>query len=100
MLVTQEYHPEYGNMLEIDHGNDLVTRYAHAPAVFVNKGDVKRGQQIAAVGTIGRAIGAHPHFEVLVQDVAQDPEKFLDVGSGLAAQQLATRVPSAERARL
>lgn len=101
VLVTQEYHPEYGNLLEIDHGNDLVTRYAHASAVFVKKGDlIKRGQRIAAVGTSGRSTGAHLHFEVLVQGVAQDPQKFLDAGSGLAAQQLATRVPSGERARL
>ncbi len=101
VLVTQEYHPEYGNMLEIDHGNDLVTRYAHVSAVFVKKGDlVKRGQQIAAVGTTGRSTGAHLHFEVLVQSIAQDPQKFLVAGSGLAARQLAAAGPSAERARL
>ena len=100
-MVTQEYLLDYGNMLEIDHGNDLVTRCAHASAVFVKKGDlVKRGQQIAAVGTTGRSTGAHLHFKVLVQDVAQEPKKFLDAGSGLATRQVATEAPSAERARL
>ena len=55
-VVTQEYDPEYGNMLEIDHGNDLVTRYAHASVVLVKKGDlIKRVQKIAEVGTTGRS---------------------------------------------
>ena len=46
VVVTQEYHPAYGNMIEIDHGNDLITRYAHASQVFVKKGDlIKRGQK-------------------------------------------------------
>ena len=78
VVVTQEFHPDYGNMVEIDHGNDLVTRYAHASRTLVKKGDlVKRGQKIAEVGTSGRSTGAHLHFEVLVQGVPQDPQKFL-----------------------
>lgn len=78
MVVTQEFHPEYGNMIEIDHGNQLITRYAHASRVFVKRGDlVKRGQKIAEVGTSGRSTGAHLHFEVLLQGVVQDPQKFL-----------------------
>ena len=90
VVVTREYHPEYGNMVEIDHGNDLVTRYAHASLVLVKKGDlIKRGQKIAEVGTTGRSTGAHLHFEVLVQGIPQDPQKFLSAGSGLAAQQAA-----------
>jgi murein DD-endopeptidase MepM/ murein hydrolase activator NlpD len=81
VVVTQEYHAGYGNMVEIDHGNDLVTRYAHASATFVKKGDlIKRGQKIAAVGTTGRSTGPHLHFEVLVQGVPQDPQKFLSAG--------------------
>ncbi len=88
VVVTQEFHPEYGNMVEIDHGNNLVTRYAHASLVMVKKGDlVKRGQKIAEVGTSGRSTGAHLHFEVLVQGVPQDPQKFLDAGNPLAARQ-------------
>ncbi len=81
LVVTQEYHPAYGNMVEVDHGNDLVTRYAHASRVFVKKGDlVKRGQKIAEVGTTGRSTGPHLHFEVMVQGVNQDPQKFLSAG--------------------
>lgn len=90
VVVAQEYHPQYGNMIEIDHGNDLITRYAHASRVFVKKGDlIKRGQKIAEVGTTGRSTGPHLHFEVLVQGVPQDPQKFLHAGSSLPGTQLA-----------
>lgn len=86
VVVTQEYHFQYGNMVEIDHGNDLISRYAHASRVFVKKGDlIKRGQKIAEVGTTGRSTGPHLHFEVLVQGVPQDPQKFLNAGRNLAS---------------
>jgi murein DD-endopeptidase MepM/ murein hydrolase activator NlpD len=91
VVVTQEYHPEYGNMVEIDHGNDLVTRYAHSSRVLVKKGDlVKRGQKIAEVGTTGRSTGAHLHFEVLSQGVPQNPEPFLVAGRNAQGPQLAS----------
>ena len=78
VVVTQEFHPEYGHMIEIDHGNELVTRYAHASKTWVKKGDlIKTGQKIAEVGTSGRSTGPHLHFEVLVQGIPQDPQKFL-----------------------
>jgi murein DD-endopeptidase MepM/ murein hydrolase activator NlpD len=81
VVVVQEYHPAYGNMVEIDHGNNLITRYAHASATFVKKGDlVKRGQKIAAVGSTGRSTGPHLHFEVLADGTPQDPQKFLVQG--------------------
>jgi len=93
VVVTQEVHPEYGNMVEIDHGNDLVTRYAHASRVWVKKGDlIKRGQKVADVGTTGRSTGPHLHFEVLVQGVPQDPQKFLIAGQNLTGTQLAKAV--------
>lgn len=81
VVVAQESHPAYGNMLEVDHGNQLVTRYAHASRTFVKQGDiVRRGQKIAEVGSTGRSTGPHLHFEVLVQGVFQDPQKFLNAG--------------------
>ncbi len=90
VVVTQEVHPAYGNMVEIDHGNNLVTRYAHASRVWVRKGDlVRRGQKIAEVGTTGRSTGPHLHFEVLVQGVPRDPQKFLAAGRDLPVLRLA-----------
>jgi murein DD-endopeptidase MepM/ murein hydrolase activator NlpD len=94
VVVTQVYHPEYGNTVEVDHGNDLVTRYAHASAVFVRQGDlVKRGQKIAEVGSTGRSTGPHLHFEVLVQGIPQDPQKFLAAGDQVASEQVARLAP-------
>lgn len=91
VVLVQEYHSSYGNMVEIDHGNDLITRYAHASKVLVKKGDlVKKGQKIAEVGTTGRSTGSHLHFEVLVQGVLQDPQKFLKAGQKMPANQLAS----------
>ncbi|WP_114968989.1 M23 family metallopeptidase [Rhodoferax ferrireducens] len=88
VVVAQEFHPAYGNMIEIDHGNELITRYAHASKTLVRRGDlIKRGQKIAEVGTTGRSTGAHLHFEVLVQGVPQDPEKFLAAARKLPFQQ-------------
>ena len=99
VVVTQEFHPEYGNMIEIDHGNDLITRYAHASKTLVTRGDlIKRGQKIAEVGSTGRSTGAHLHFEVLVQGIPQDPQKFLAAGRHLPARVLAAnRVERVEK---
>ena len=68
----------YGNLVEIDHGNDLVTRYAHSSKLFVKEGDiVQRGRKIAEVGSTGRSTGPHLHFEVRYRGAAQNPMKFL-----------------------
>ena len=95
VVQTVEWHPAYGHMVEIEHGNGLVTRYAHTSKVFVKPGDlVKRGQVIAAVGTTGRSTGPHLHFEVLVEGVPQDPDKFLAGGPGGATERLAAASPA------
>ncbi len=95
VVVVQQYHSAYGNMVEIDHGNELITRYAHASSVSVKKGDiVKRGQEIAKVGSTGRSTGPHLHFEVWMSGVPQDPQRFLAAGDGKSAN----RVASAARA--
>ena len=78
VVRTAEMHPEYGLMLEIDHGNGLTTRYGHTSRIRVKVGDlVKRGQVVADVGTTGRSTGPHLHFEVLVDGIPQDPQRFL-----------------------
>jgi len=72
------FHPQYGNMVDIDHGNDLVTRYAHLSKVLVKEGDlVQRGRRIGDSGSTGRSTGPHLHFEVRYRGVAQNPMKFL-----------------------
>ena len=99
VVVTQEFQREYGNMIEVDHGNNLITRYAHASRVFVKKGDlIRRGQKIAQVGTTGRSTGPHLHFEVLVQGVPQDPQKFLAAGEKLPDVQVASNATRAVQA--
>ena len=65
-------------MVDVDHGNGLVSRYAHASKVDVHEGDlVVRGQRIAAVGSTGRSTGPHLHFEVRLNGVPQNPARFL-----------------------
>ncbi|MBI1942580.1 MAG: M23 family metallopeptidase [Betaproteobacteria bacterium] len=72
------FHPQYGNMIDIDHGNDLVTRYAHLSKVMVKEGDVlQRGRRIADSGSTGRSTGPHLHFEVRFRGAAQNPTRFL-----------------------
>ena len=72
------FHPQYGYMIDVDHGNDLVTRYAHLSKLFVRDGDVvQRGRRIALSGSTGRSTGPHLHFEVRFRGAAQNPGKFL-----------------------
>jgi murein DD-endopeptidase MepM/ murein hydrolase activator NlpD len=78
VVVFAGLHPQYGYMVDIDHGNDLVTRYAHCSKLLVREGDVvHRGRKIAESGSTGRSTGPHLHFEVRFRGVAQNPAKFL-----------------------
>lgn len=78
VVVYSDRHRDYGNMIEIDHGNDLVSRYAHASKRLVELGQiVLQGQKIAEVGSTGRSTGAHLHFEIRHNDKSLNPEKFL-----------------------
>ena len=96
VVRSADFHSAYGNLLEIDHGNGLTTRYAHASKILVKAGDlVKRGQVVAQVGTTGRSTGPHLHFEVMVEGVLQNPAKFL---AGKAPVGVRTAVAPAVRA--
>lgn len=78
VVVESGYHPGYGYMVDIEHTNDTLTRYAHASKLYVKKGDIVRmGQKIAAVGSTGRSTGPHLHFEVRVNGVPKDPRRFI-----------------------
>ena len=77
-----EWHPQYGKMVEIDHGNGLVSRYAHASTLLVKEGDlVVAGQRVATVGTTGRSTGPHLHFEVRLNGAPQNPARFLQASN-------------------
>lgn len=72
------YHPQYGYMIDLDHGHDLVTRYAHLSKMLVEDAAVvPRGRKIGEVGNSGRSTGPHLHFEVRFQGLAQNPARFL-----------------------
>ncbi|HIZ50538.1 MAG TPA: M23 family metallopeptidase [Candidatus Pseudomonas excrementavium] len=68
----------YGNMIEISHAGGYKTRYAHAQELQVKKGElVKKGQQVATVGSTGRSTGPHLHLEVYHNGMAINPARFL-----------------------
>jgi murein DD-endopeptidase MepM/ murein hydrolase activator NlpD len=72
----------YGQLVEIAHGNGLVTRYAHNSKVLVSRGmTVRQGQSIAKLGSTGRSTGPHVHFEVLQDGRAVDPQRFIGEAS-------------------
>ena len=78
VVAYSDFHPQYGNMIEIDHGNGLLTRYAHLSQRAVKLGDVVMSQgKIGQVGSTGRATGAHLHFEVRQNGAPLDPVRFL-----------------------
>nr|WP_136250318.1 M23 family metallopeptidase [Ningiella ruwaisensis] len=68
----------YGNLVEIDHGNGLKTRYGHNDVIQVSMGDVvTKGQVIALMGSTGRSTGAHVHYEVLKNGKQVDPLPYV-----------------------
>ena len=78
VVIFAGFHPQYGYMVDIDHGNDLVTRYAHQSKLVVKEGEVvQRGRKLGEVGSTGRSTGPHLHFEVRYRGAAQNPMKFL-----------------------
>ncbi|HEX9398018.1 MAG TPA: M23 family metallopeptidase [Burkholderiales bacterium] len=90
VVVFAGFHPQYGYVVDIDHGNDLVTRYAHCAKLFVKEGDVvQRGRRIADSGSTGRSTGPHLHFEVRFRGAAQNPARFLTATNASAPRSLA-----------
>ena len=68
----------YGNLIEIDHGNGLTTRYGHLSRGDVNIGDtIQRGQIIGLIGSTGRSTGPHLHYELRLNDKPINPRRFL-----------------------
>jgi murein DD-endopeptidase MepM/ murein hydrolase activator NlpD len=84
-VVFAGYAAAYGKVVEIDHGMGIHTKYAHLNQVTVNVGQkLGRKTRIGLLGSTGRSTGPHVHYEVLVNGVAQDPEKFLQAGQSIA----------------
>ncbi len=78
VVIKAEWYGGYGNMIEIDHGNGLKTRYGHLSGFAVQAGmNVQRGQLIGLVGSTGRSTGAHLHFEIRLNDKPINPRLFL-----------------------
>lgn len=97
VVAVAELHPQYGNLIEVDHGNGFSTRYAHLSRCLVKPGQiVRRGQVLAASGNTGRSTGPHLHFEVRYRGVAQDPARFLHHNAA-PTQSVAMAVKPADR---
>ncbi len=78
VVVFSDWYSGYGKMIKIDHGNGIVTVYAHNSANLVNVGEsVKKGQHIADMGNTGNSTGSHIHYEVRVNGTAVNPGNFL-----------------------
>ena len=85
VVLSAAYQGDFGNMVDVDHGDGLTTRYAHLSRMDVKAGSlVKRGEALGAVGTTGRSTGPHLHFEVRMLGVAQNPAQFLKQGEEYA----------------
>lgn len=84
-VVRSSYLRGYGLLVDLNHGNDLTTRYAHLSRFAVNEGEtVERGQVIGYVGATGRASAPHLHYEVLVQGARVDPRPYIFADGHLA----------------
>ncbi len=86
-VVSAGWSGGYGNMVEIDHGGGLTTRYGHMSAILVQPGDrVQIGSVVGRVGSTGRSTGPHLHYETRVDGVAVNPLRFLNAGRLLVAK--------------
>lgn len=78
MVIAALRTDDYGNLVKINHGSGLETRYAHASKILVKVGDrVVKGQVIAEVGSTGRSTGPHLHYEIRLNGSALDPRQYL-----------------------
>ena len=77
-VIRASYYGSYGYCVEIDHGDGVVTRYAHCSKILVSVGDlVYQGQTIALVGNTGNSFGSHLHFEVIINGSAKNPRNYI-----------------------
>ena len=86
----------YGNLVEIDHGAGIATRYGHLSRILVHAGErVRRGEAVALVGSTGRSTGSHLHYEVRIAGRPIDPLPYMAAGDErLALNQAVGPVPA------
>ena len=78
VVVSVDWNSGYGQILAVNHGYGILTRYAHLTQSYVEPGQyVRRGQRIAAVGATGRVTGPHLHYEVILNGIPVNPMRFL-----------------------
>jgi murein DD-endopeptidase MepM/ murein hydrolase activator NlpD len=88
VVLVAGKHGAYGNMVEINHGHGIRTRYGHLQTILVSAGQaVHFHQKIGTVGSTGRSTGPHLHYEIWVGGVARDPTKFFDAGRRVYTRQ-------------
>ncbi|MCC5976427.1 MAG: M23 family metallopeptidase [Salinarimonas sp.] len=80
-VVTAGRSGGYGNLVEIDHGNGVTTRYAHLSSIAVERGQIiNTGDHLGRAGSTGRSTGPHLHYETRIDDEPVDPNRFLRAG--------------------
>lgn len=85
-VIAAEENGGYGNMVDVDHGNGVVTRYGHLSSISVRVGDkVAAGGRIGRVGSTGRSTGPHLHYEIRIDGQAINPMRYLSAGKEIAA---------------
>jgi murein DD-endopeptidase MepM/ murein hydrolase activator NlpD len=84
-VITAEYSGGYGNMVEIDHGNGITTRFGHMSRIDVTAGQVvSAGTIVGRAGSTGRSTGPHLHYEIRIDGEAIDPMRYIKAGSEIA----------------
>jgi murein DD-endopeptidase MepM/ murein hydrolase activator NlpD len=84
-VVSAGWSGGYGNMVEIEHGNELSTRYGHLSSINVTEGQtIAAGDVLGRVGSTGRSTGSHLHYEVRVNGEPVDPARFLRASDKVA----------------
>lgn len=97
VVTVADRRSSYGNCIDIEHGYNYITRYAHLSSILVKEGEkVKRGQLIGKVGSTGKSTGSHLHYEVRFKDEPQNPVNYYFMD--LTPAQYAEMVQEAENA--
>ncbi|WP_156911779.1 M23 family metallopeptidase [Kaistia adipata] len=85
-VIAAGYNGGYGNMVDVDHGNGVVTRYGHLSKIAVKVGEkVVAGRRVGNVGSTGRSTGPHLHYEIRINGKAIDPMNYLRAGQEISA---------------